>query len=65
LRHAFQKRRKTLLNALVLEEPGAPSKEALAGLLVRLSIDPRRRAETLSVLEWTKLSDSLGSLSQK
>ena len=65
VRHAFQKRRKTLLNALVVDEPGSPSKEALAGALTRLSIDPRRRAETLSILEWTKLSDSLGSLSQK
>lgn len=63
VRRAFQKRRKTLLNALLSEESGAPSKEALAGLLLELSIDPRRRAETLSIAEWAKLSESLGSFS--
>jgi 16S rRNA (adenine1518-N6/adenine1519-N6)-dimethyltransferase len=63
VRKAFQKRRKTLLNALLSQEPGTPSKEALAGLLLKLSIDPRRRAETLSIFEWTKLSESLGSFS--
>ena len=62
VRRSFQKRRKTLLNALGGGEPGEPSKEALSGVLTGLSIDPRRRAETLSILEWTKLSDSLGRM---
>ncbi len=64
VRRTFQKRRKTLLNALLSSEPGASSKEALAQVLAKLSVDPRRRAETLSILEWTKLSEALGSLSQ-
>ncbi len=63
VRKAFQKRRKTLLNALW--DDAMPSREALAGALETVSIDPRRRAETLTLAEWAKLSDSLGSLSQK
>ncbi len=63
VRRAFQKRRKTLLNAIWSQEP-APSKQTLALLLTKLGIDPRRRPETLSIAEWIKLSESLGSLSQ-
>ena len=58
VRHAFQKRRKTLLNALLSEDADMPSKETIASVLLKLSIDPRRRAETLSMEEWVKLSES-------
>jgi len=63
VRKAFQKRRKTLLNAL--EDPASAklSKEALAGVLGGLGIDSRRRPETLSLQEWALLSESVGTLS--
>jgi len=61
VRRAFQKRRKTLLNAL--EEKGSETlgKQALAKAFSGLQIDPRRRPETLSLKEWALLSESLGS----
>jgi 16S rRNA (adenine1518-N6/adenine1519-N6)-dimethyltransferase len=56
---AFQKRRKTLLNALVDERAGWDKKfllEAFSGL----GLDPRRRPETLAVSEWVLLARQLG-----
>jgi 16S rRNA (adenine1518-N6/adenine1519-N6)-dimethyltransferase len=55
-RRAFQKRRKTLLNAL--EDRGEPGmdKNRLAEILKKAGIDPGRRAETLSIPEWVRLA---------
>jgi 16S rRNA (adenine1518-N6/adenine1519-N6)-dimethyltransferase len=59
VRHAFQKRRKTLANAL--EDPSRPAleKHALTAALGALGIDPRRRPETLQLSEWAALSRRL------
>ena len=56
---AFQKRRKTILNALADERDYALQKDALSGSLKSCSIDAKRRPETLSVEEWAKLSEKL------
>jgi 16S rRNA (adenine1518-N6/adenine1519-N6)-dimethyltransferase len=55
---AFQKRRKTLLNALEDAAQARP-KEALTPAFARLGIDAKRRPETLSVQEWADLADCL------
>ena len=65
VRRAFQKRRKTLLNALEAPESQEPTKETLRQAFSQLDIDPRRRPETLSLDEWAALSEALGSPSQK
>jgi 16S rRNA (adenine1518-N6/adenine1519-N6)-dimethyltransferase len=58
VRAAFRFRRKTLLNSL--ERALAPStREIIAGALEKSSIDPNRRAETLSIDEYIRLSSSL------
>jgi len=58
VRAAFKFRRKTLLNSL--ERALAPStREIIAGALEKSSIDPNRRAETLSIDEYIRLSSSL------
>ena len=61
VRRAFQKRRKTLLNALADENSAILSKKSLSETLSRLPIDARRRPETLSLQEWADLSEALGS----
>ncbi|MBI4432933.1 MAG: ribosomal RNA small subunit methyltransferase A [Candidatus Omnitrophica bacterium] len=55
VRRAFQKRRKTVLNAL--EDAAVPGfeKEALKKALLRADIDPGRRPETLTIPEWARL----------
>jgi 16S rRNA (adenine1518-N6/adenine1519-N6)-dimethyltransferase len=58
VRRAFQKRRKTLLNALEAEDPGC-SKTELSAVFGRLGLDPRRRPETLTLEEWAGLSDQI------
>lgn len=55
---AFQKRRKTLLNALSTFPALNLSREAAAGALARAGIDPTRRGETLSLAEFARLSDA-------
>jgi 16S rRNA (adenine1518-N6/adenine1519-N6)-dimethyltransferase len=55
---AFGKRRKTLKNALSSGNLGLGTEQVLAALQLA-EIDPRRRAETLSVQEFVALSDSL------
>lgn len=60
VRRAFQKRRKTLANALEDDRPGMGKKD-LPALLERLEIDPRRRPETLTLEEWARLSVSISS----
>ena len=62
VRAAFGKRRKTLKNALSGSNLGFGDKR-ISAALERAGIDPRRRAETLSVAEFVTLSNSL-SLAQ-
>lgn len=60
IKAAFSKRRKMLKNTLAgseLEIDAATAKE----MLLSVGIDPSRRAETLSVAEFVKLSNALGS----
>ena len=56
VRRAFQKRRKTLLNALALEDKEAFSKKELELTLRTIRIDPTSRPETLSLEEWALLA---------
>ncbi len=57
---AFQQRRKTILNAL--SSAGYfTSKEELGSFLTKHGIDPNRRGETLSVNEFLRLTEGLGS----
>lgn len=58
IRAAFGQRRKTLLNSL--KSTGAP-KEVISEALEEAGIDANRRAETLTLDEFAKLSDILGS----
>lgn len=55
-RQSFAMRRKTLSNTL---KPLGFSKEALNSALERAGIDPKRRGETLSLMEFKNLSDEL------
>jgi 16S rRNA (adenine1518-N6/adenine1519-N6)-dimethyltransferase len=57
VRTAFQQRRKTLANAL---RPLRPEVEDLAARLHALGIDPTRRPETLTPVEYVTLADALG-----
>ncbi len=58
VRPAFQKRRKTLLNALESDAPGR-SKTELTAVFAALGVDARRRPETLTLPEWAALSDRI------
>ncbi|MBI4352937.1 MAG: ribosomal RNA small subunit methyltransferase A [Candidatus Omnitrophica bacterium] len=58
VRRAFQKRRKTLFNALK-DRTGAADRPLLP-IFAELRIDPKRRPETLSIEEWAALSESGG-----
>lgn len=60
VRRAFQKRRKTLLNALKDEREARYSKSNLLRAFKRSKIDPIRRAETLSIKEWAELDGLIG-----
>lgn len=55
---AFGKRRKTLLNALSNSNLGV-SKEDIKDALEKANIEDKRRGETLSLLEFAKLSDEI------
>lgn len=55
VRAGFSQRRKTLANALAATERIAPSEAAAR--LTRAQLDPRRRAETLTINEWKRLLD--------
>lgn len=63
VRAAFGQRRKTLLNALQ-SLPGADRKW-VESLLERAGIDGRRRAETLSLEEFARLSRAAGSTEER
>lgn len=54
---AFSQRRKTLLNCLSANFP--KSKDELTNIMESVGIDPRRRGETLTLEEFSKLSDML------
>jgi 16S rRNA (adenine1518-N6/adenine1519-N6)-dimethyltransferase len=56
IRTSFQQRRKTLSNSLSVLFP----KETLAGAFVQAGIDPQRRAESLSLADFVRLSEALG-----
>jgi 16S rRNA (adenine1518-N6/adenine1519-N6)-dimethyltransferase len=59
-RAGFAHSRKQLHNALRLDLPDAD--QVIDAALARSGIDPRRRAETLSVQEWVALSHALAML---
>ena len=63
VRRAFQKRRKTLLNALADENLKNYSKPLLAQAFTKAAIDPMRRSETLTLEEWVRLYEPLTSRS--
>ncbi len=56
---AFGQRRKTILNSLAGIEDLSNSKETLSYRLQELRIDPRRRGETLSLLEFLHLAKEI------
>ena len=60
VRRAFQKRRKTLLNALADDKVESYSKMRLAQIFEEAAIDSMRRAETLTLEEWGRLHLALG-----
>ena len=60
IRAAFGKRRKMLKNALMIGDLGLEAPQ-LSKALERARIDPRRRAETLSVEEFVRLGNVLDS----
>lgn len=62
LKAGFGEKRKTLRNSL--SGGLSISKELVESILGASSIDPMRRAETLSLLEWKRLYDNLDELSK-
>lgn len=60
VRRAFQKRRKTLLNALTDEADPKLLKPRVQALLDRARIDAKRRPETVTPAEWAVLTEMLG-----
>ena len=58
IKAAFGQRRKTLKNALSGSELHLPPQEAQA-MLEASGIDPNRRAETLEIEEFARLSDRI------
>jgi 16S rRNA (adenine1518-N6/adenine1519-N6)-dimethyltransferase len=59
VRSVFTRRRKTLANALSAYT--APVPFSAQDVLERAAIDPRRRPETLSLVEFVRLSDTIGA----
>ncbi|OFZ32932.1 MAG: ribosomal RNA small subunit methyltransferase A, partial [Bacteroidetes bacterium RIFCSPHIGHO2_02_FULL_44_7] len=60
IKAGFNQRRKTLLNAL--HNLKVADKTRLSALLRRIAIEPERRAETLSLEEFARVSDELTGL---
>jgi 16S rRNA (adenine1518-N6/adenine1519-N6)-dimethyltransferase len=58
VRTAFAQRRKTLLNAL---RPLVADKERLAAQLIQAGIAPTARAETLTLADFVRLSQTMGT----
>jgi 16S rRNA (adenine1518-N6/adenine1519-N6)-dimethyltransferase len=59
VRASFAQRRKTILNSLKNAPLALGSKEEIEETLGAIGIDPRRRAETLDLLEFKKLAEAL------
>ncbi|MBI3252060.1 MAG: ribosomal RNA small subunit methyltransferase A [Candidatus Omnitrophica bacterium] len=59
VRRAFQKRRKTLVNALEDAALAGFSKPSLKAALEKIGIHPSRRPETLGIPDWNRLSEML------
>ncbi|WP_141604584.1 16S rRNA (adenine(1518)-N(6)/adenine(1519)-N(6))-dimethyltransferase RsmA [Terrilactibacillus laevilacticus] len=59
VRASFGQRRKTLINNLMNNLYKKDQKESLISVLEGVSIDPKRRGETLSIEEFGKLADAL------
>lgn len=59
-RSSFAQRRKTILNNLQSQlENGKAKKEQILSALAEVNIDPTRRGETLSIVEFGRLADAL------
>ena len=58
----FSQRRKTLLNSL---QSAGLSKAAVQACLLKADIDPKRRAETLSLEEMARLADQITEMEKK
>lgn len=65
VRASFGQRRKTLFNNLTHNLFPGVAKAEISGELEKADIDPKRRAETLSLEEFARLSEVLLSLSQR
>jgi 16S rRNA (adenine1518-N6/adenine1519-N6)-dimethyltransferase len=59
VRASFSQRRKTLLNALAGSSLSLGPKDKIVATLVAADIDPRRRAETLDLVEFQRLVEAL------
>ncbi len=59
VRASFAQRRKTLLNALTGSLLSLGPKDGIAAALEAIGIDPRRRAETLELVEFQRLVEAL------
>jgi len=59
IRSAFSARRKTLINSLSGSLQGVFSKETLLSCMKKTGLDPTRRGETLTLLEFSLLSNAL------
>src|SRR5208337_2706233 len=59
VRASFAQRRKTLLNALKNSPLPTGSGKEIEAALVAVGIDPRRRAETLDLVEFQRLAEAL------
>ena len=59
VRASFAQRRKTLLNALTGSSLSLGPKDGIAAALEAIGINPRRRAETLELVEFQRLAEAL------
>jgi 16S rRNA (adenine1518-N6/adenine1519-N6)-dimethyltransferase len=65
VRASFAQRRKTLLNALTGSSLSLGPKDKIAEALEAIGIDPRRRAETLDLIEFQRLAEALKGHKEK
>lgn len=61
IRASFNQRRKTLVNGLKNSPEISASKEQIAGALEELGLNPDVRGEALTLEQFAKLSDVLGT----
>ncbi len=64
VRASFAQRRKTILNSLKNSPLALGSREEIKEVLEAVGIDPRRRAETLDLVEFKRLADTLRELNR-